>query len=79
MAGYNDERDRLERKLCQLLIEAREAAGLNQTELGKAVGRSQSFVSNYERAQRRLDLPDLILVCRAMGVEPVELLRRLNF
>jgi hypothetical protein len=40
---------------------------LNQTQLGKAVGRSQSFVSNYERAQRRLDLPDLILVCRAMG------------
>jgi transcriptional regulator with XRE-family HTH domain len=78
MAGYNDERDRLERKLCQLLIQAREAAGLNQTELGKAVGRSQSFVSNYERAQRRLDLPDLILVCRAMGVEPVELLRRLD-
>jgi transcriptional regulator with XRE-family HTH domain len=78
MAGYNDERDRLERKLCQLLIEAREKAGLNQTQLGKAVGRSQSFVSNYERAQRRLDLPDLILVCRAMGVEPVEVLRRLE-
>jgi hypothetical protein len=44
---------------------------LNQTQLGKAVFRSahpepvegsQSFVSNYERAQRRLDLPDLILV-----------------
>lgn len=77
MAGYNDERDRLERKLCQLLIEARKAAGLNQTQLGKAVGRSQSFVSNYERAQRRLDLPDLILVCRAMEIDPVELLRKL--
>lgn len=78
MAGYNDERDRLERKLCQLLIEAREVAGMNQTALGKAVGRSQSFVSNYERAQRRLDLPDLILVCRAMGVEPAEILKRLD-
>jgi transcriptional regulator with XRE-family HTH domain len=77
MGSYEDERDRLERKLCRLLIEAREAAGLNQTQLGKAVGRSQSFVSNYERAQRRLDLPDLILVCRAMGAEPVETLRRL--
>lgn len=77
MAGPNDERDRLERKLCRLLIEAREAAGLNQTQLGKAVGRSQSFVSNYERAQRRLDLPDLILVCRAMETDPMELLRKL--
>ncbi|HEX8512976.1 MAG TPA: helix-turn-helix transcriptional regulator [Allosphingosinicella sp.] len=78
MAGYNDERDRLERKLCQLLIEAREAAGFSQTQLGKAVGRSQSFVSNYERAQRRLDVPDLILVCRAIGVQPMEMLRRLD-
>lgn len=78
MAGPNDERDRLARKLCRLLIEAREAAGMNQTDLGKAVGRSQSFVSNYERGQRRLDLPDLILVCRVMKVEPVELLRRLE-
>lgn len=77
MAGPNDERDRLARKLCQLLIEAREAAGMNQTDLGKAVGRSQSFVSNYERGQRRLDLPDLILVCRVMKVEPADLLRRL--
>jgi len=77
VAGPNDERDRLERKLCRLLIEAREAAGLNQTQLGKAVDRSQSFVSNYERAQRRLDLPDLILVCRAMETDPIQLLRKL--
>lgn len=74
MAGPNEKRERLARKLCTLLIEAREAAGLNQTQLGKAVGRSQSFVSNYERGQRRLDLPDLILVCRVMGVEPTKLL-----
>jgi transcriptional regulator with XRE-family HTH domain len=78
MAGPNDERDRLARKLCDLLIEARIASGLNQGQIGRAVGRSQSFVSNYERGQRRLDLPDLILVCRVLGVEPVELLRRLS-
>jgi transcriptional regulator with XRE-family HTH domain len=77
MAGPNEERERLARKLCRLLIEAREATGLNQTDLGKAVGRSQSFVSNYERGQRRLDLPDLILVCRVMGVESTELLKQL--
>jgi transcriptional regulator with XRE-family HTH domain len=78
MAGPNDERDRLAYKLRQLLIEAREASGLNQTALGKAVGRSQSFVSNYERGQRRLDLPDLILVCRELRIDPRDLLGRLN-
>lgn len=51
---------------------------MNQTQLRKAVGRSQSFVSNYERRQRRLDLPDLILICRVIGVEPAELLGRLG-
>jgi ribosome-binding protein aMBF1 (putative translation factor) len=57
IAGPNEERERLARKLRELLIAAREASGLNQTQLGKAVGRSQSFASNYERGQRRLDLP----------------------
>jgi hypothetical protein len=46
-----DERDRLARKLCALLIEAGIASGLNQGQIGKAVGRSQSFVSNYERGK----------------------------
>lgn len=78
MAGPNEERERLARKLCQLLIEARETADITQTALGKAVGRSQSFVSNYERGQRRLDLPDLILVCRVLGIEPRELLCQLH-
>jgi transcriptional regulator with XRE-family HTH domain len=78
MAGPNDERDRLAHKLCDLLIEARIAFGLNQGQIGKAVGRSQSFVSNYERGQRRLDLPNLILVCRVLKVEPVGLLRLLS-
>lgn len=77
MAGPADERDRLTRRLCELLIEAREAADLNQTQLGKALGRSQSFVSNYERGQRRLAVPEFIQVTRALGVEPVAMLERL--
>ncbi|HEU0134983.1 MAG TPA: helix-turn-helix transcriptional regulator [Allosphingosinicella sp.] len=78
LSPSKDERDRLARKLCDLLIEARIASGLNQGQIGKAVGRSQSFVSNYERGQRRLDLPDLILVCRVLKVDPVELLKKLS-
>lgn len=41
----------MERKLCRLLLLAREAAGQNQTPAGKAVGCSKSFVSYYERAE----------------------------
>jgi transcriptional regulator with XRE-family HTH domain len=77
MAGPADEREELTRRLCELLIAAREAADLNQTQLGKALGRSQSFVSNYERGQRRLAVPEFIQVTRALGVEPVEMLERM--
>lgn len=34
--------------------------------------------STYERTQRQLDLPDLVLVCRVMRPDPMELLRRLD-
>jgi len=76
MAG--DERDHLTRRLRDILIEAREAAGLNQTELGKALGRTQSFVSNYERGERRVGLVDFVLIARALGEDPIELLGRLK-
>jgi transcriptional regulator with XRE-family HTH domain len=62
----------------RLLIEAHEAADLTQTELANRLGRTQSLVSNYERGQRRLDLPEFILVCRALGVDPHELMRRVE-
>jgi transcriptional regulator with XRE-family HTH domain len=78
MLRPTDERDRLGRKLCEVLIAAREAAGMNQTELGKALGRTQSFVSNYERGQRKLGVPEFILIARALGVEPTELLRQVG-
>jgi transcriptional regulator with XRE-family HTH domain len=65
-------------ELRRLLTEAREASGINQTDLGKAMGRSQSFVSNYERGQRRLDVPEFIQMCRLLGLDPHELLGRVE-
>jgi ribosome-binding protein aMBF1 (putative translation factor) len=47
----NEERERLANSYASFSLAARETSGLNQTQLGKAVGRSQSFVSNYERGQ----------------------------
>lgn len=73
-----DERDRLARRLREVMIEARKARGLNQTQLAAALGRTQTFVSNYERGERRLGVVDFVLIARTLNVEPVELLRRLN-
>lgn len=77
--GYvEDERDRLTRRLRDVLIEAREARQPPQTQLGKAPGRTQSFVSNYERGERRLGLFDFVLIARTLGEEPADLLKRLD-
>lgn len=74
MAG--EERDELRASLRRRLVEARNAAGLTQVQLAKTLGRPQSFVSNYERGERRVEVADFILICRALGAEPVEVLGR---
>ena len=52
--------------------------GLTQTELAAALKRTQTFVSNYERGERRVGVVDFVLIARTLGVEPTELLMRVN-
>lgn len=49
------------------LIEMREGADLLQAELGRRLGRSQSYVSMAERGNIRLDALQLHDWCRACG------------
>ena len=51
-----------------MLVALRLGAGLSQADLAKRLGRPQSFVSKYETAERRLDLPDLEDIAHALGV-----------
>jgi transcriptional regulator with XRE-family HTH domain len=44
-------------------------AGLRQTDVAKKLGKPQSFVSNYESGERRLDLLELQAVCEVMGMK----------
>jgi transcriptional regulator with XRE-family HTH domain len=74
MARPWKERDEMAERLRRLLIEAREAAGLNQTDLAKRFGRSQSLVSNYERGQRRIDVAEFVIICRALKLDAHEML-----
>jgi transcriptional regulator with XRE-family HTH domain len=56
------------RVLATLLRSVREQAGLRQVDLAEALGRSQSWVSDYEAGQRRLDLVELRSICGACGI-----------
>ncbi|WP_446740941.1 helix-turn-helix domain-containing protein [Sphingomonas sp. CFBP 8760] len=42
------------------------------------IGKDQSFISNIERGQRRVDIIEFIAITRAMGVDPVDIFRRIN-
>ena len=65
-------------RLLVLLIEARKDAAITQQELADRLGRPQSFVSKYERGERRLDIVEFLRVSKALGFDPYQVLKRLE-
>jgi transcriptional regulator with XRE-family HTH domain len=65
------------RELLRLLIAARHDAKLTQHELAARLRRNQSFVAKYEGGERRLEVIEFVQICRAIGVAPELLLRKL--
>ena len=65
------------RRLQELLVEARRKANLTQTELSSRLERPQSFVSKYERGERRLDVVEFGEVANALGLDPLRILSKL--
>lgn len=59
-------------QLRKVLVQARHDARLTQVALAKKLGRPQSFVSKFERGERRLDVPEFLEVARALGLDPAE-------
>ena len=68
---YSDEY----RRVLTLLVQAREQAGMTQQELAAALLKPQSFVSKYERGERRLDIVEFVKISRLIGADPHALLR----
>lgn len=62
----------------ELLIEARKAKSLSQMALAEQLGRVQTFVSKYERGERRLDVIEFLDVADALGIDPHKILRQLR-
>ena len=60
-----------------LLIDVRKKAGLSQAEVAKRLAKPQSFVSKFERGERRLDVIEFKSVAQALGFDALRLLRRL--
>ena len=65
-------------RLRKMLVESRKAAGLTQEALAERLKRIQSFVSKYERGERRLDVIEFLEVANAVGVDPHAFIRKLT-
>lgn len=62
--------------VCELKA-ARIRRGLGQVQVGRLLGRSRSWAGKVERVEVRLDVVQLIDVCRVLGVDAGRLVRRL--
>ena len=59
------------------LSDARRSEGLTQKEVANKLTRPQSFVSKYEKGERRLDVVEFVAVCHALKVDPVAVLENI--
>ena len=66
------------RRFCRLLKEAREEAGITQVMLAKRLRTPQSYISKYERGERRVDVIEYLRIAKAIGLDPTKVLRDLS-
>ncbi len=57
----------------EVLAEFRKAAGLRQQDIAARLNKTQSFVSDYEGGQRRIDVLELLRIAEVIGVDPQEI------
>jgi len=63
------------RLFLKLIISARRDSGFTQQELAKILKRPQSFISKYERGERRLDLIEFLEILSALGLDPSDFIK----
>lgn len=64
--------------LIKMLVEARERAGITQTEYAKQLGEYQSYVARLESGQRRIDVVEFLEFAHILQFDPVAEIRKLR-
>jgi len=70
-------RGRGHRMLIQIVVEARQRAGMTQRQLAARIKRPHSFVGRMEAGERRVDVIEFIEIARVLGADPKALFGRL--
>lgn len=58
-----------------LLVKARLIADLTQIQVAEKLAKPQSYVSKYERGERRLDFAEFIQLADIMGIDTVQFIK----
>lgn len=61
-----------------LLIKKRKDVGLTQSVIAERLSKPQSYVSKYEKGERRVDLIELIDISEAIGIDPAIILAEIT-
>jgi len=64
--------------LGEVLVRARERAGLKQSDVAARLGMPASYLSKIENGTRRLDVIELLQIAEAMKVNPAEIVSELQ-
>lgn len=59
--------------VARAFTKARLNMGMKQADLAAAIGKHQSYISDIERGQRRIDLLELYVIAKALARDPVDL------
>ncbi|TGV29946.1 XRE family transcriptional regulator [Mesorhizobium sp. M00.F.Ca.ET.186.01.1.1] len=62
----------------ECLKEMRRTKNLTQIELAELINRDQTYVSKYERAERRLDVIEIRTICNALGIHFIDFIRNVE-
>lgn len=58
-----------------MLIEARVASGLTQMQIAERLSKPQSYISKYERGERRLDFPEFVELADILEIDVIAFVR----
>lgn len=57
------------------IVAARKESGVTQQQLAERLGKPQSYVSKYERGERRVDVVEFLRIVKELNVDPCYILK----
>lgn len=61
----------------EMLVEARKTKGMTQMDLAVRLGRKQSYVSKFERGERRLDIVEFLEIAELLEIDVLRFVEQL--